>query len=113
MALSPLVKLILEQLLDDYAETALKKKMQAAVPKIVAGMESKQMTLAFAEAPIVIRDALFRLWRSVIPSGDIADLVRDHQDSHVIRIAQPEIDPDADTEEVVRATLDALLQVTF
>lgn len=113
MALSPLLKLVLEKFVEDYGPVVLRERMEKAVPRIVAGMEDKQMTLAFAEAPVVIRDALFRLWRSVIPSGDIADLVRDAQDSAVIKIVEPEIDPDAETEEVVRATLDALLEVTL
>lgn len=113
MALSPLLKLILEKFVDDYGPAVLRAEMERAIPRIVAGMEAKQMTLAFAEAPLVIRDALFRLWRSVIRSGDIADLVRDHMDDKVIRIVQPELDPDAETEEVVRATLDGLLEVTF
>lgn len=94
----------------------LKKRMTKAIPKIVAGMVSKGVTPQTASGRVVVRDALFRLWKAVVKSGDIADLLRDAQDDKVLAIVLPQIAGEGTTETtkfVVEKTLDALIEVTF
>lgn len=90
---------------------AIRRRMEQRLPRIVAGMASKGTTLEQAGKRVVIRDALFRLWRQVIPSGDLADLVRDAQNDRVLALVEPQIEPATPLEEAVRKTLDAALTV--
>lgn len=95
----------------DFLKEAIRFRMEHRLARVVSGMESQGVTLERAGKRVVIRDALFRLWRQVIPSGDLADFVRDAQDDRVLALVEPRIGPEATLEEAVRMTLDAALSV--
>lgn len=107
-----MVQAIVAHFLKDAGPAELRKRMEKAMLKIAAGMEAKDITPQDASGRVVVRDALFRLWRSVIPSGDISDLIRDVQDDKVLAVVGP-ITQTMTTEAVVQKTLDALIAVTF
>ena len=67
-----LLEKILRKFVGDASKEGVQRRMEAAIPKIVAGMTAKEVTLEKAAPDLVIRDALFRLWRAAIPSGDSA-----------------------------------------
>lgn len=106
---------LVEQFFKDSAPVELRNRMQKAVPGIVRKMEEKGITLETTAPKVVIRDALFRLWRVVIPSGTLADMIRDSQDDRVVQIVVDElaVDGTKDMTNVVNYTLSALLDVTF
>src|SRR5688572_33387386 len=86
----------------DILRAAIQYQMEHRTPRIVAGMEKKGMTVEKAGKRAVIRDALFRLWRQVIPSGDLADFIRDTQDDGVLLIVEPVVAASTPLPEVVR-----------
>lgn len=94
----------------DLLREAIRFRMEHRTSRIVAGMEKKGMTLPKAGARAVIRDALFRLWRQVIPSGDLADFVRDAQDDAVLLRVTPQVSDATPLAEVVRLTMEAALE---
>jgi hypothetical protein len=110
---SALIQQLIRAFVEDAAPKQLRKRMSKAIPKIVAGMTAKGMTPDKTTKPPIIRDALFRLWRSVIPSGDIADFVRDHTDDKIVPIVEARLRPGPTLEAIVQETLDVLLEVTF
>lgn len=111
--LKALLKEFLEEFLDQAAPAEVRKRMEKAVPGIVAGMTAKGMTPDRAALDLVSRDALFRLWRSVIPSGDVADFIRDRQEAKVVPLALQGLPDEPSLQQVVLATLEALMDVTF
>lgn len=90
---------------------AVRFRMESRVSSVIAGMQKKGTTLEKVGSRVVIRDALFRLWRTVIPSGDIADFVRDAQDDRVLAIVQPKVVAATTLPEVVEWTLEAALSI--
>ena len=97
-------------LLRSLAGDAVRKKMQKAEPKILAGMAKKGVTPQEKPLRECVRDAMFRLWRSVIPSGDIADAVRDYQDDRLMPGILETLGPSPTLHEVVTVTREAVLQ---
>jgi hypothetical protein len=100
------------------AESALlrelaRARMEERVPRIVRGMRAKGVTVERAGKTAVVRDALFRLWRQIIPSGDLADLVRDAQDDRVLTLVEPQFDLETPLPEIVRLTMEAALDLAF
>jgi hypothetical protein len=95
------------------ARDELKAKLDRARPGIIAKMGVAGFQVPPNAPETVARDALFRLWRSVIPSGDIADLIRDKQASKVVPLAVSKLGSNPNLDAVVMATQDALLEVTF
>jgi hypothetical protein len=104
---------ILLKFFGDAGKEAVKKKMTGSIPKIVAGMTAKGMTLDKAAPDLVIRDALFRLWRSVIPSGDVADLVRDAQEEKIKPKVAARISGSATLTQVVEMARDEAIELAF
>lgn len=106
---------LVEQFFKESAPVHVRNRMQRAVAGIVRKMEEKGITLETTAPKVVIRDALFRLWREVIPSGTLADIIRDSQDDRVVEIVTDElaVDGTRDMTSVVNYTLAALLDVTF
>ena len=118
MAVADPISLLARELLKEFIGTAgptlVRRKMSKNIPAITAGMEKKQMTLAHAAPGIVVRDALFRLLRSVIPSGDISDFLRDRLEESIKAKVVPDLDADADnTAAVVTKTMEALIDQVF
>jgi len=107
-----LTKLLLKYF-GDAGKDAVKKKMTSSIAKIVAGMTEKGMTLEKAQPDLVIRDALFRLWRSVIPSGDIADMVRDAQEEKIKPKVAAKLSGAATLTQVVEMTRDEAIELAF
>jgi hypothetical protein len=97
-------------LLRSLAGDAVRKKMEKADSKILAGMASKGMTPEEKPLRDCVRDAIFRLWRSVIPSGDIADAVRDYQDDRVMPEILDVLGSSPTLAEVVSVTRTAILE---
>lgn len=112
-SLRVLLELVLRKYARDASAQAVRMRMQRAAPRIVREMERRQVTPEHASARIVIRDALFRLWRAVIPSGDLADLVRDLQDDPVVSVLEPQVSSGTPVSEVVRWVMEEALDRGF
>ena len=110
-----MVQLILAKFLKDAGPKVLQAKFDKAVPKIVVGMRSKGLSPETASLKVLVRDALFRLWRVVIPSGDLADFVRDHQAGAVVKLVGDRLTGgDAgNLTKIVQATASAAVEVAF
>lgn len=104
---------LMEGFIGENAPVHLRNRMQKAVPGIVRGMESKGLSPETASLKVLVRDALFRLWRVVIPSGTIADLIRDSQDSRVVEMVKANLEDASDLTDIVESTMESLLDVTF
>jgi len=104
---------ILRKYLRDATRARVQRRMTAALPEIARKMAKKQVTPEHAAAGVVIRDALFRLWRSVISSGDLADLVRDLQDDRVVAALAPRVTAETPVADVVAWTMDEALNLAF
>jgi hypothetical protein len=108
-----LFDLLLRRYLKDASREAVRRRMTRALPRIVRGMEKKHVTPAEQPASVVVRDALFRLWRAVIPSGTLADLVRDLQDDRIVAAVAPLITPETPLPDVVEWTMQWAVAVAF
>jgi hypothetical protein len=117
MALSSAaIKELLEQFVKDSAPVHLRNRMQKAVPSIVQKMEKKGLRPDTTSLEVLVRDALFRLWKTVIPSGTIADMIRDSQDDRVVEIVTDDLVEGEDKNDlttIVESTMEALLDVTL
>lgn len=107
------VKELIVEVITNFGPETCRRKMEKAVPSIVAGMQAKGMTPENAALELVIRDALFRLWKAVVKWGDVADGIRDHQDDKVIPLAIAKITDKQDLTAIVKGTLETVLEVTF
>lgn len=94
-------------LLKNLAKDQVRQRMQKAEPKIVAGMVSKGMERKPPHD--CIRDAMFRLWKAVVSSGDIADALRDHFDDHVVPKVLAKLTEESTLAELVTMTREAVL----
>jgi len=92
---------------------ALRQRWQREIPRIARELRTRHVTLETAPPPVVVRDALFRLWRAVLPSGDLADFLRDAQDDRVLAAVLPGLTPETPTREVVARTATAALEIAF
>lgn len=111
------LKLIIKEILNNYLEKVgpqiILSRMEKAIPRIAQSMRAKGMVLGTVPAPVVVRDALFRLWRSVIPSGDMADFVRDRQAKTLVPKVVPLIQPGADMEAMLEVVAHAAIDQAF
>jgi hypothetical protein len=106
-----LVTLILKRLLGEIGPEFLRERMTLATTGVLRGMEKKGLTLENTPQKVLVRDALFRLWKRIVGSGDIADLIRDAMDDAVVaRVAARTVTNMAD---LVAATTDAAIAETF
>lgn len=110
-----MVQTILLHYLKEAAPQVLQAKFDKATNSVVTGMRSKGLSPETASLTVLVRDALFRLFRSVILSGDIADLCRDHIDAAVVRLVQRGITDYHNTSlaEIVKATAKAAVDIIF
>jgi hypothetical protein len=108
-----IVRELLLHYLGPLARSEIERRMKSASPQIMTGMIKKGMTPDHAPLDLIVHDALFRLWRSVIPSGDVSDLLRDLQDAKVKARVLPRINDGTDLAEIISQTRAALLEVTF
>ena len=110
-----MVQAILLHFLKDAGPQLLAAKFEKAVPKVVAGMRSKGLSPETASLSVLVRDALFRLLRSLIPSGDISDLIRDAIDNAVVkRVGDRLTGGDVgNLTKIVQATASAAVEVAF
>lgn len=115
MISTDLIKRLLTKYVGSAARAYVENKMTAAIPKIAAGMTAKGMTLDHVPPKLVVHDALFRLWRAVIHSGDIADLIRDSQDAGVWQQTEKLMasQPPPSIEQVVEWVKTAALTLVF
>ena len=111
-SLQTVLEPILRRYLQEASREAVRERMERALPRIVRRMERAQVTPA-AGATLVIRDSLFRLWRSVIPSGLLADLVRDLQDDRVLAVVAPHVTAETPLADAVAWTMEAVLDLAF
>lgn len=91
----------------------LRTRMERSVISIAKGMDKKGMTPGKVSREVLVRDALFRLIRSVIPSGDLSDFLRDQADDQVFRKVDVALPDTATLPELIRATRDAYLSLVF
>lgn len=110
-----LIRKIIEKFVKDSGPAQLRIRMQKAIPGIVTKMKSQGMTPDTTTLRVLVRDALFKLWRVVIPSGSITDLVRDAQDDKVVALVTEAMEPGEllDLTAIVEATMEAAIEVTF
>jgi len=110
-AMRDLVRLFVK----DAAPQVVRQKMQKAVPGIVKRMTEQGLTPGSATLKVLVRDALFKLWRVVIPSGTIADVVRDSMDDKVVDLVFADLQAGEDQElvTIVESTMEASLDVAF
>lgn len=108
---------LLRHLLGTLAEDTLRKTMEQAQGKVVAGMVSKHMAPPEASVAACAHDALFRLWKAVVRSGDLADIVRDAQNGVVVPLVVAQFPEGSSTPAtlvaVVEATREAALAQVF
>ena len=104
---------ILHHYLGAVAKQKLKERMERKIPEIVGKMLARGMTPENTSLPLLVRDALFRLWRIVIPSGDVADFIRDRQSEKVVALVLKTGGGDRNLAHLVKRTLEALIEVTF
>jgi hypothetical protein len=78
-------------------------------------MTAEGVTPAGASLKVMVRDALFKLWRVVIPSGTVADLVRDAQSGKVLEMVLKDLQPGEDQEltTIVESTMEAAVSLAF
>lgn len=104
---------ILTHYLGAVAKAQIERRMEKAVPDIVSGMIAKGMTPERAPLDLVIRDALFRLIRSIVPSGDISDFIRDRSQSDVIKRVMGLSAAPEGLAGLVKATAHAFVEMLF
>jgi hypothetical protein len=95
------------------ARDAVRKRMEPAIPTIAQRMKELGFTAPHAMPKPVVRDALFRLWRVVIPSGTLVAAIRDQHDEAVLAQVMPRVVARTSLMEVVTMTMTAALRVTF
>jgi hypothetical protein len=95
------------------ARDAVRKRMEPAIPGIAVRMQERGWGRPHAMPQPAIRDALFRLWREVIPSGALADAIRDQQDQQVVLQVLPKLAPRTSLMELVAMTMTAALRTAF
>ncbi len=91
----------------------IRRRWEREIPRIAREMRRRHVTLDASAPPVVVRDALFRLWRSVIPSGDVADFVRDAQDDAILATVLPQLTPETPVRVVLEKTATAALELAF
>lgn len=110
----PPIAVIAQAIFGKYvAHDVAQRLFGAAVPGVVAKMHAAGMDPATTPRKVIVRDALFRLIRSVIPSGDLADFLRDLSDDRVVAEVEKNAPENADLARLVRATAQAYVELVF
>lgn len=104
---------LLRHMLGAEAARLVRARMEKGEAKVIAGMRSKDMFPPHVTVAVASRDALFRLWKAVVGSGTIADLLRDAMDQDVVPLVVAQVPPPGTLEEIVAATKEAALAETF
>lgn len=104
-------------LVREEAQRLTRQQMEPAIPHIAAKMQQQGWTVALKGSEgLVIRDALFRLWREVFHfngGGRVADIVRDsHDDAIIAQLAEP-VTAETSLEDLVRMTMASTLELAF
>jgi hypothetical protein len=113
MAVETVILELLKKFGSETAKNKVNDRMTTAIPTIVSGMTSKGMVMGSTTPEILTRDAMFRLWRSVIHSGDVADFIRDHQEEKIKPIVKAKVTSSTTLEQLVGFTKDAVIDLTF
>lgn len=110
-----MIRTILTQYLKTVGPEILRARWEKAIPGIVVAMRSKGLSPETTSLQILVRDALFRLFRSLIHSGDVSDLLRDLIDTEVVRAVSLTLSADdlLDLTAIVTATMEATLDSIF
>ncbi|HYF38775.1 MAG TPA: hypothetical protein VD930_03720, partial [Gemmatimonadales bacterium] len=82
---------------------------------IVKRMTEQGLTPGSATLKVLVRDALFKLWKVVVHSGTVADIIRDSQSDHVLELVEADLDAEERTDltQIVESVMEALVEVTF
>ncbi len=112
-ALKGNLKSVVSGTLSDLGQRGVDEKMTAAIPVIVAEMESDGATPADLELRQVVRGAMFRLWKVVVNNGHAADAFRDAQDDKVVAAVLVAINRETPLAEIVTKTKDEIISLTF
>lgn len=102
-----------EPLLRSLASAQVRAKMLKAQPKIVASMTSKGMVPALKGVAECSRDAMFRFWKAIVSSGDLADAIRDFSEGRVVPVVRAKIGDTPTLEDLVTATCEAIISHTL
>ncbi len=104
---------MLNHLLGGQAEALVRKRMENAQDGIVKAMTAKDLTPEVG-VKVLTRDALFRLWKACVRSGDLADLCRDGMDRRVVARLEKKFPFGAgDLNAIVTETMNAALAEVF
>lgn len=91
----------------------LSARFTAATPAVAGKLAAQGLTVAENSPRTVIRAAMFLLWRSVIPSGTISDLIRDALDDKTVPKVIEELDVASDLNKLVGLTGQVMLDIVF
>lgn len=97
----------------DLAGPELKKLMLSHLDTMASGLRQSQERVQDEGIEHAIHDALFRVWRSVCFSGDLADLIRDAQNAKVIATVTPLLTVKSTPKEVLTAVINAAIDLAF
>ena len=103
-------------LVRDEARARVQRRMEKHLGAIAKDMREDDVSLAGRGEAFVVRDSLFRLWRSVFNfngGGHLADLARDSHDDQVIAATAALITNTTSLEDVLRIVMVATLDVAF
>src|SRR4051794_33469631 len=93
----------------ELARDAVRKRMEPAIPRIAARLQEHGFTPPHAMPGPVIQEALFQLWREVVPIGTLADAIRDEQSARVREAVLPRVVARTTLMEVVTMAMTAAL----
>lgn len=115
--MSHLEKWIVEEFVGQAGAEYLRERFAGMRPSIVAKMREKGITPGAVGLPFVVRDALFRYWKGIVRSGDVADLIRDRQEERVtervVLLLDGSLTASADLDTVVGLTARAVVEALF
>ena len=100
---------ILHHYLGAVAKQKLKERMERKIPEIVGKMTVKGIVPGTVPLAVIVHDALFRLIRVVIPSGDVSDFLRDKADAKVQPAVRARTTVASGLAEIVKVTLEELM----
>lgn len=106
---SAAVQEILAHYLGAVAKQKLSERMERKIPDILAGMLAKGIIHPPVPLDLVTRDALFRLIRVVIPSGDVSDLLRDGSEKAIKPKVAARVTPETGMAGIVKITQEELI----
>ena len=103
-----------EGIISELGKEGTDQRMTAAIDEVVADMTQDGVTPDRRdEMRDVVRGAMFRLWRSVIPNGHVADVFRDRQETKVVPVVLLAITATTDLRTIVETTKNEIIRLTF